>query len=350
MHYFAYLFTRSSLNRWLNQANKKYKQRIMSHSLSSQVHSTKAACASNVSPLHHSGSTTVKVAPRSVLVNWSESSRLNEGDEFPFDIFEAIALKAALDNPLGGYDKTDITVNFDNGHQHRCRVDLGCGGNECGFADHCFRVLEYALSLEKSEPSHWYFTHAQGRELLALLKTYQLNRHTVALSRSQVLARTRLAKAQQEAEEQAKAKQRKAAHQQRVEREKAFQASLSIPDWAQGAIVATYTVFDEDNSDPYADDYRFNTEKTIVLAWSKHTRRLFPELRKACLNHEDTAFLADKAQSSEHRENYSMGAGTYLTNKDFIRCGWSVRKVRFWREDSKAVYVPLGELAQAVQA
>ena len=47
---------------------------------------------------------------------------------------------------------------------------------------------------------------------------------------------------------------------------------------------------------------------------------------------------------------YSMGAGTYLTNKDFIRCGWSVRKVRFWREDSKAVYVPLGELAQAVQA
>ncbi|AWB02841.1 hypothetical protein CU052_27225 [Vibrio harveyi] len=59
----------------------------MSHSLSSQVHSTKAASASNVSPLHHSGSTTVKVAPRSVLVNWSESSRLNEGEEFPFSFF-----------------------------------------------------------------------------------------------------------------------------------------------------------------------------------------------------------------------------------------------------------------------
>ncbi|EOA8959574.1 LPD25 domain-containing protein [Vibrio harveyi] len=202
----------------------------MSHSLSTQVHSTKAANASNVSPLHHSSSTTVKVAPRSVLVNWSESSRLNEGEQFPFDIFEAIALKAALDNPLGGYDKTDITVNFDNGHQHRCRVDLGCGGNECGFADHCFRVLEYALSLEKSEPSHWYFTHAQGRELLALLKTYHLNRQVVAISRSQVIESTRLAKAQQEAEEQAKAEQRKAAHQQRVEREKAFQASLLIPD------------------------------------------------------------------------------------------------------------------------
>lgn len=66
----------------------------MSHSLSSQVHSTTAASASNVSPLHHSGSTTVKVAPRSVLVNWSESSRLNEGEEFPFDIFEAISTVA----------------------------------------------------------------------------------------------------------------------------------------------------------------------------------------------------------------------------------------------------------------
>lgn len=130
-----------------------------------------------------------------------------------------------------------------------------------------FSCTEYALSLEKSDPSHWYFTHAQGRELLALLKAYQLNRHSVALARSQVLARTRLAKAQQEAEEQAKAEQRKAAHQQRVEREKAFQASLSIPDWAQGAIVATYTVFDEDNSDPYTDDYRFNTEKRLFLPY-----------------------------------------------------------------------------------
>ena len=174
----------------------------------------------------------MKVAPLSVVIHWSESSRLQTGEEFEFEIFEAIALKAALDNPLGGYDKTEVTVKFEGGHQHRCRVDLGCGGNECGFADHCFRVLEYALSLEKSDPSHWYFTHAQGRELLALLKTYQLNRHTVALARSQVLARTRLAKAQQEAEEQAKAKQKKAAHQQQVEREKAFQASLFIPDWA----------------------------------------------------------------------------------------------------------------------
>ncbi|EMK3381241.1 hypothetical protein AB4S96_004100 [Vibrio vulnificus] len=37
MLYFAYLFTRTSLNRWLNQANKKYKQRI-SHCLGPTGH------------------------------------------------------------------------------------------------------------------------------------------------------------------------------------------------------------------------------------------------------------------------------------------------------------------------
>lgn len=126
----------------------------MSHSLSSQAHSTTAANASNVSPLHHSGSTTVKVAPRSVLVNWSESSRLNEGEEFPFDIFEAIALKAALDNPLGGYDKTDITENFDNGHQHRCRVDQMVAALNVVLAENSEKIVtkeDFEMLLEQIE-------------------------------------------------------------------------------------------------------------------------------------------------------------------------------------------------------
>ncbi|GEM77549.1 hypothetical protein [Vibrio sagamiensis] len=86
-----------------------------------------------------------------------------------------------------------------------------------------------------------------------------------------------------------------------------------------------------------------------VVAVEVASCRLFPELRKACLNHEDTAFLADKEQSCEHRENYSMGAGSYLTDKDFIRCGWFVRKVQFWDEADKASSVPLSELSKAVR-
>lgn len=317
----------------------------MSHSLSLQTHSTKPAKASNVSPLHPSGSTTMKVAPLSVLIHWSESSRLQTDEEFEFEIFEAIALKAALDNPLSGYDKTEISVTFEGGHQHRCRVDLGCGGNESGFADHCFRILEYAESLKKSEPNHWYLTNPQGKELIELLKTYQLNRQQVANARQATFEKVRLAKEAQEVKKQVELEQRQAAHDSRLQKEKAFRESLNVPEWAQSVIVARYTEYDEENSQPYGDYYQFKTTRTIILAWSKHQRRLFPELRKACLNHEATAFLNDKAQSEEHRENYSMGNGSYLTNKEYIRCGWEVKKVFFWGNSDKAQYVPIGEQA-----
>ncbi|MFM2627643.1 LPD25 domain-containing protein (plasmid) [Vibrio chagasii] len=170
----------------------------MSHSLSLHTHSTKPAKASNVSPLHPSGSTTMKIAPLSVLIHWSESSRLKKDEEFDFEIFEAIALKIALDNPLGGYDKAEVTVNFEGGHQHRCRIDLGCGGYETGFADHCFRILEYSESLKKSEPNHWYLTNPQGKELIELLKTYQLNRQQVANGRQSAFEKVRVAKAQKQ--------------------------------------------------------------------------------------------------------------------------------------------------------
>lgn len=317
----------------------------MSHSIPMQTHSTKAVQASNVSPLHPSGSSTMKVAPLSVLIHWSESKRFCDEEEFEFEIFEAIALKAALDNPLGGYDKTEISVTFEGGHQHRCRVDLGCGGNESGFADHCFRILEYAESLKKSEPNHWYLMNPQGKELIGLLKTYQLNRQQVANARQVTFEKVRLAKEAQEIEKKSELEQRKAAHDLRLKKEKAFRESLNVPEWAQSVIVARYTEYDEENSQPYGDYYQFKTTRTIILAWSKHQRRLFPELRKACLNHEATTFLNDKEQSEEHRENYSMGNGTYLTNKEYIRCGWEVKKVFFWGNSDKAQYVPMGELA-----
>ena len=317
----------------------------MSHSLSLQTHSTKPTKASNVSPLHPSGSTTMKVAPLSVLIHWSESSRLQTDEEFEFEIFEAITLKAALDNPLGGYDKTEVTVKFEGGHQHRCRIDLGCGGNETGFADHCFRILEYSESLKKSEPNHWYLTNSQGKELIELLKSYQLNRQQVANARQATFEKVRLAKEVQEAKKQIEVEQRKAAQAVRSQKEKEFRESLDIPEWAQSIIVARFTEYDEENSQPYGDYYQFKTTHTIILAWSKHQRRLFPELRKACLNHKATAFLNDKEQSEEHRENYSMGKGVYLTNQGYVNCGWEIKKVCFWGHSDKAQYVPVGELA-----
>lgn len=322
----------------------------MSHSLINQTHSTKVASASNVSSLHQSGSTTVKISPVRVVVNWSESKHFKDGQEFSFFDFETQALKVALEHPFGGYDKTNITVHFDNGHSHGCRLDLGCGGNVCGFSDHCFRVREYAYYLKQTHQKHWYVNDPQGLELLALIQSYDLNRQVVAVARCEILRVTRLAKEQEAIEKKQKLERDKQQVHLQRQQEESFHASLKVPTWAKSVIVATYSVYDEERSDPYSDYYQSKTIKTIVLAWSKHTRNLFSEMRKACVNHQDTAFLAEKENSIEHRENYSMGAGTYLTNKDYLRHGWEVRKVKFWNEEQKEKYVQFGALSEAVKS
>nr|WP_014343565.1 hypothetical protein [Aliivibrio fischeri]AEY78068.1 hypothetical protein [Aliivibrio fischeri] len=96
---------------------------------------------------------------------------------------------------------------------------------------------------------------------------------------------------------------------------------LVISENAKAVIVAMFTEYDEEKSDPYSDYYASITTKTVVLAWSTHTRQLFPVLRKTCLNHPDTECLNNKELSSEHRESYSIGKGIYLTDLEFIHNG-----------------------------
>ena len=88
--------------------------------------------------------------PFSVLVNWSESNEFNEFNEgqlydfmdfMDFMDFKHKALNVAKQNPLGGYDKTNVTVTFENGDEHQCQLDLGCGGNDTGFAEHCLNAI-----------------------------------------------------------------------------------------------------------------------------------------------------------------------------------------------------------------
>lgn len=62
----------------------------------------------------------------------------------------------------------------------------------------------------------------------------------------------------------------------------------SRPSWAQAIIVAEY---EEDESDSMTDYFATRTTRTVPLAWSKHKRDLFPELRKAAAHFEPTAHL-----------------------------------------------------------
>ena len=287
---------------------------------------------------------TTKSAPLSVLINWSESRELQTGEVYPFLDFEAKALSIAKQNPLGGYDKTNITVTFDNGDEHQCRLDLGGTGNEIGFADHCLSILHYH-QLHKDDSDKPWMREAHQIELITLIMTYQLDLVWVTQARQDISEVTRQAKAHEEAKKQHAIQQRQAKTEEHARQEQAFQASLTIPDWAKAVIVATFTTPDAQRSTPCIGEYESHTEQTLILSWSKHTRNLFPELRKACLHHPNTAFLHDKKSSTEHRENYSMGAGTYLTDVAFHWHGWKVRKQVFWNDTQKEKYVPLGELA-----
>lgn len=100
--------------------------------------------------------------------------------------------------------------------------------------------------------------------------------------------------AKKKAEEE-EAKQQRIAAQKRteehrlsqVERGKAI-AERSKPAWAQAAILAD---LEEDVSDPQSDYIASKTVKTIFLAWSKHTKDLFAEMRKAADLRPETAHL-----------------------------------------------------------
>ena len=197
-------------------------------------------------------------------------------------------------------------MTFDNEHQHECRLDLGCGGNDQRFAEHCLSMARYYRQHKGDVDKPWlYDKHYQ--QLIKLINTYELDHSSVDLGHLQV----------KQVEEQASAQ----AYSEHQEAEEAFQETLEVPEWAKGVIVATLTDYDAESSEPYAGEFHIKTLNTIILAWSKHSRNLFPELRKACLNHSETAFLNDPEKSVEHRERLAMEEGYYLTDTKYIRYG-----------------------------
>jgi len=101
-----------------------------------------------------------------------------------------------------------------------------------------------------------------------------------------------------------------------------------VPTDAQAVIVAE---LHEDDSDPYTDYYSHRTVRTVILGFSRHTRDLFPEMRKHATNFEGTAYLAEEKAEYEHREKYAGGTGFYLGGS--LRNGWCVRKERIGDRD-----------------
>jgi hypothetical protein len=117
-------------------------------------------------------------------------------------------------------------------------------------------------------------------------------------------------------------------------------AARLIPADCQALIVADLM---KDESDPYSDYFHSSRTGTVVLAVSKHTRDLFPEMRKAARRFKPTAQLA--VDGVENRQKWSMGAGYFLSTTEHSRSGWIVRKARRYSSGwADEVFVSLAKL------
>lgn len=102
-----------------------------------------------------------------------------------------------------------------------------------------------------------------------------------------------------------------------------------FPEEAQAVIVARLR---QNESDSYTDYYSYNTQRTVIIGFSKHKRDLFSELRKHASNFEETAYLAEFNEDYEHREKYSMGDGYYLGKSKYS--GWIIEKEPVYKREN----------------
>jgi hypothetical protein len=98
-----------------------------------------------------------------------------------------------------------------------------------------------------------------------------------------------------------------------------------IPDNAQAVIIACER---EDRSDPYTDYFAASTVRTVILGFSNHTKNNFQEMRNLAGNFTETAYLKEKNEEYENRENYTGGSGYYLGESKYH--GWIIKKAQIY--------------------
>ena len=138
----------------------------------------------------------------------------------------------------------------------------------------------------------------------------------VVILRQEVEAKVR-AKAEADNQEQQRREEIKAIGRERLKE--------IIPANAQAVIIACER---EDRSDPYSDYFAASTVRTVILGFSAHTKNSFQEMRNLAGNYTETAFLKEKNEEYENRENYTGGHGFYLGKSKYH--GWIIKKAQIY--------------------
>jgi predicted RNA methylase len=97
-----------------------------------------------------------------------------------------------------------------------------------------------------------------------------------------------------------------------------------------GSKALIYAEWHEDTSDPQSDHYGSRVTRTVAIGFRAGSREDFRALRKAAGDFPETAHLATD-EDAEHRENYSMGGGNFLSDhgSSDSGTGWVVRSREF---------------------
>lgn len=116
--------------------------------------------------------TPAPIFPVSVLVHWSESGKF-KGEEvhYTFEEFGRKGKNAATLAGSGmGYDKTKITVIFNNGAEYGCRLDLAADDTQY-FHIHAQKMIAYS----KTKKGAAYYTQVGLMDCVAFLETIDFN-------------------------------------------------------------------------------------------------------------------------------------------------------------------------------
>lgn len=156
-----------------------------------------------------------------------------------------------------------------------------------------------------------------------------------------------------EADAVAMAETGKAAHLESLAKDKREReaAAVRLSEWQEehasripaDSVAVIVAELERDDSDSMTDYFAVSKTRSVVLAFSRHTRDNFQEMRKAARNFEETAPLADSGSDAEHREKYSMGRGYYLKAGRGYGSGWAIRKLSFYGAESPITKIPMGD-------
>tara|TARA_R110001606_G_C15394867_1_gene652052 strand:- start:1641 stop:3047 length:1407 start_codon:yes stop_codon:yes gene_type:complete len=198
--------------------------------------------------------------------------------------------------------------------------------------DHTGLSPKYTLGAFDIFNDKWLFTTRSERDIT-------INDCRPQLSNTQAVNFKAFIQEQLDAEKQAnrdRAKAEQDAHNEYIKHIEQY-----MPKNTKAVIVAQNVT---NTSNSLEDYHGSTTNQTIILAWSTHTRNLFPEMRKAAALHEDTKHLATLPKDCEHKRSYSsLNAYLKETSNEFAD-GWLVHKVNLF--DKGASWVPQGVLAE----